>query len=412
MGSPQSSTIRKAYKFRLYPTVAQQQILARRFGACRWVWNHFLAERKAIYQLTGKTMNYNACARSFTDLKRQSALAWLQEGYVVSYQQALRDQDKAYGHFFRRVKNGEKPGFPRFKSRNARQAMRFVLRTGCKLSIQDKRIRVPKVGHIRMVQHRRIEGVPKNMTVSRTKSGRYFVSIQCELEMELPEPSGAAVGIDLGLSAFATLSTGEQIAAPRHYRREERRLRLLQRRVSRKRKGSSNRRRAVMRVTKLHERIANRRVDYLHKLSHALTKRHGHIGIEDLNLKGMQQGLNLAKSVSDAGVGEFVRQLGYKGRWYGCEVVKVDRWFPSSKLCSECGEKNDTLTLSDRRWVCEGCGVIHERDENAAANILNESLKISTARTVGIDAHGDMSRRSKATQPGNLNLMFGREVRG
>lgn len=397
MSTPQSSTIRKAFKFRLYPTIAQQSMLAQRFGACRYVWNHYLAERKAVYRLTGKTISVAACCLSLTQLKRQEGKQWLQEGYAQSYQQTLRDLDAAYSHFFRRVKAGEKPGFPRFKKRDARQAVRFVLATAGRLRIEGGRIRIPKVGDVKLVQHRRIEGRPKNMTVSRTKSGRFFVSIQCEVEAPAPIVEGPAVGVDLGLKAFAVLSDGRAVEPPQHLRNAEKRLRRLQRRLSRKRKGGANRRKAALLVARQHERVANRRADFLHKLSRALVDQHGHIGLEDLHVRGMVRNHSLAKSISDAAWGEFVRQLEYKGSWYGCEVVKVDRWFPSSRTCGECGAVNAALELSDRRWVCEGCGVVHDRDVNAARNILKES----TARTAGIYARGDMRSGSEHTQPGN-----------
>ena len=389
--------ILKAFKFRLYPTVAQERTLAQRFGACRYVYNHFLAERIAVYKLTGKTLNATRASRQLTVLKKQPGKEWLQEGFNQSYQQALRDQDAAYSHFFRRVKDGsDKAGFPRFKSRRDRQSIRFVF-PPARLHIENGRIRIPKVGDVKLVQHRRIEGTAKNMTVSRTKSGKFFVSIQCEVEASAPIVEGPAVGVDLGLSAFAVLSDGRKVDSPKHLRKAERRLQRLQRRLSRKRKGSANRRKAAVLVARQHERVADRRADFLHKLSRQLVDQHGHIGLESLNVAGMVRNRSLAKSISDAAWGEFVRQLEYKGQWYGCEVVKVDRWFASSKTCGECGAVNAGLQLSDRRWVCEACGVVHDRDVNAAQNILKES----TARTAGIDARGDTSSGSERTRPGN-----------
>ena len=232
---------------------------------------------------------------------------------------------------------------------------------------------------------------------SRAKTGKFFVSIQCEIETTPPAPAGPAVGIDLGLKSFAVLSDGREIEPPKHLRKAERRLKRLQRRLSRKKGGSANRRKAAALVARQHEKVANRRADFLHKKSRQLVDEHGHIGIEDLNVAGMVRNHSLAKSISDAGWGEFVRQLEYKGEWYGCEIVKVDRWFPSSRTCGDCGAVNAALELSDRRWVCAECGVVHDRDQNAARNILKESR----VRTTRIDAHGDMNSGSEHVQPGN-----------
>ena len=392
MDAPQSTTLRKAYKYRIYPTVAQAKALDFHFGAVRYVYNRYRAAREGYYHDTGETLTAADCCLDLTNHKREAGYEWLQDAYIQSLQQAIRDLDRAYSNFF-----AGRSRYPRFKSKRGRQAMRYLFAGGKKMRIANGRIRIPKVGNVKVVQHRRIEGTPKNMTVSKTKSGKYFVSIQCEMIMTLPPAIGPEVGIDLGLKAFVTFPDGRTIDPPQHLRKAERRLKRLQRRLSRKRKGSANRRKARILVARQHEKVANRRADFQHKLSRQLVDTHGHIGIEDLHVKGMVRNHRLAKSIVDAGWGEFVRQLEYKGEWYGCRIVKVDRWFPSSRTCGDCGEVNADLQLKDRRWVCAECGATHDRDKNAARNILRQS----TARTAGIDARGDMSRCSKTTQPGN-----------
>ena len=392
MHSSQSTTIRKAFKFRLYPTVAQGQALDWHFGAVRHVYNRYRAARDGFYQDCGETLSVSDCNLDLTDYKKEPGKEWLGDAYVDSLQHAIRDLDRAYRNFFE-----GRAAYPRFRRKHDRQAMRYSINQGRRLRIENGRLLIPKLGHVKIRQDRALEGTPKNMTVSKTKSGRFFVSIQCELDAPVCDPTGPAVGLDLGLKAFATLSDGRSFDPPQHLRQAERRLKRLQRRLSRKRKGSRNRGRARLLVARQHEKVADRRADFIHKLSRQLVDEHGHIGLEDLHVAGMVRNHSLAKSISDAGWGEFVRQIEYKGIWYGCEVVKVDRWFASSKTCGDCGAVNQALALSDRRWACAQCGAVHDRDLNAAKNILNES----TARTAGIDAPGETSSGSERTRPGN-----------
>ncbi len=390
MDAQQSTTRYRAYKYRIYPTAAQANALAFHFGAVRYVYNRYRAAREGYYQDTGETLSEADCCLDLTDHKREAGNEWLQQAYNQSLQQAIRDLDRAYRNFF-----AGRARYPRFKSKRSHQSIRYLFAGSIQLRIANGRIRIPKVGYVKIMQHRRIEGTPKNMTVSKSKSGKFFVSIQCEVDMTPSPAIGPEVGIDLGLKTFVTLSDGRTIDPPKHLRKAERRLKRLQRRLSRKRKGSANRRKAKVLLARQHEKVANRRADFLHKLSRQLVETHGHIGFENLYVKGMLRNHSLAKSIVDAGWGEFVRQLEYKGDWYGCKIIMVDRWFASSKTCSAC---NAALDLSDRRWACQQCGALHDRDLNAALNILKQS----TARTVGINARGNMSRCSKTTQPGNL----------
>lgn len=393
MDAQQSTTRYRAYKYRIYPTAAQAKALDFHFGAVRYVYNRYRAAREGYYQDTGETLSETDCCLDLTAHKREAGNEWLRQAYNQSLQQAIRDLDRAYRNFF-----VGRARFPRFKSKRSHQSIRYLFVGNSKLRITNGRIRIPKVGSVKITQHRHIEGTPRYMTVSKTKSGKFFVSINCQKDVTPPPAIGPEVGIDLGLKAFVTLSDGRTIDPPKHLRKAERRLKRLQRRLSRKRKGSANRRKAKVLLARQHEKVANRRADFLHKLSRQLVDTHGHIGIEDLYVKGLLRNHNLAKSIVDAGWGEFVRQLQYKGDWYGCRITKVDRWFASSRICSDCGAVNPDLRLKNRRWSCIECGVTHDRDVNAARNILRQS----TARTAGIDARGNMSRCSKATQPGNL----------
>ncbi len=393
MDAQQSTTRYRAYKYRIYPTAAQANALAFHFGAVRYVYNRYRAAREGYYQDTGETLSETDCCLDLTDHKREAGNEWLQQAYNQSLQQAIRDLDRAYRNFF-----AGRARYPRFKSKRSHQSIRYLFAGSIQLRIANRRIRIPKVGYVKITQHRRIEGTPKNMTVSKSKSGKFFVSIQCEVGMTPSPAVGPEVGVDLGLKTFVTLSDGRTIDPPKHLRKAERRLKRLQRRLSRKRKGSANRRKAIVLLARQHEKVANRRADFLHKLSRQLVDTHSHIGVENLHVKGMLRNHSLAKSIVDAGWGEFVRQLEYKGEWYGCRITKVDRWFASSRTCSDCGAVNPDLRLEDRYWTCPDCGAIHDRDLNAAQNILKQS----TARTAGIDARGNMSRCSKTTQPGNL----------
>jgi len=351
--------LHKAFKFRIYPDDEQKGALAIQFGHARFVYNHYRRVREEYYYETATGLSY----RDTTDDLAQRLKVeypWLSEAHSQVLQQTLKDLDRAYVNFF-----AGRAAYPRFKKKHAKQSIRFP--QGFKLDGQ--RIYLPKVGWVRIVRHRRIEGVMKNCTVSRTKTGKYFVAIQCEMDVDEPTPAESSVGIDLGLTTFVTLSTGEKVKPPQHLRRTERRLKIRQRRLSRKQKGSNSRAKQRQRVAATHERVTNQRRDFHHKLSRQIVDRFGIIGFETLNVRGMLANHHLAKSISDAGWYQFVTFTSYKAAWAGGTVEKADQWYPSSKLCSACGEKNASLKLSDRQWVCLGCGAIHDRDENAAKNL-------------------------------------------
>jgi len=377
--------IRKAFKFRIYPDSEQQDRLSVQFGCSRFVYNHYRAVREGYYQDTGTGLNYNDCATDLTERLKVDH-PWLKDADSQVIQQALMDLDKAYKNFFE-----GRADYPRFKRKHGKQSVRYPQR----FKVEGEQIYLPKVGWVKAVFHRKMEGQMKNATVSKTKTGKYFVSIQCEVEHVQPESNPNKVGIDLGLTTFATFSTGEKIDNPRNLKVSERRLKIRQRRLSRKVKGSNSRGKARFAVAAIHEKIANQRKDFHHKLSRTIVDTFGVIAFESLNVAGMMKNHNLAKAIADAGWNQFVNFVEYKAGWDGREVLRVDRFFPSSKLCSDCGAKHKSLTLNIRQWVCTECGVIHDRDENAAINILNET----TRGTRESYAAGDTSQLVKPSAP-------------
>ena len=381
--------IHKAFKYRLYPNLHQQQQIERQFGACRFVWNYFLEYRQTVYAETGKTLSYFDTTKLLTELKRQPEYAWMNGVQRDALTQKLMDLQTAYTKFFER-----RGRFPKFKSKKDRQSCRYTER----FHVVGSKIRTPKIGLINAVVHRPLEGNPKSMTVSRTPSGKYYASIMCEIEMDELAPNiGADVGIDLGLSHFAITSDGAKYANPRYYVKAQRKLRRLQRKVSRRVKGSAGREKARRAVARHHEHVANMRDHHHHQLSFKMTRENQAVYIEDLAVKNMVKNRKLAKHISDAAWAEFVRQLEYKGEWYGCKVVKVGRFAPSSKTCNCCGAIKYDLTLKDRSWTCRVCGVTHDRDTNAALNILKWGREAATANTAESYADGEHVRPSRVS---------------
>lgn len=368
--------VRKAYKYRIYPNQAQKDLLAIQFGHARFVYNAGLAARKRAFFETGVGLTYNDTAWLLKMWKH--GLPWLKAADSQVLQQSLMDLDKAYKNFFEKVKNGTLPkgngkprkdgmpkGYPSFRSKYDEQSIRYPQR----FKVEGSRVYLPKVGWVRALFHRPLDGKMKNCTVSKTKTGKYFVAIQCEVARPEPVKLSGTVGIDLGLKHFAVLSTGEKIDHPQYLRQTERRLKRAQRVLSRRKKVSKGRAKARQRVAILHERIANQRQDFLHKTSYRVASEFGHIKIENLNVAGMLRNHSLAKSIADSGWSEFGRQLGYKSEWRGGFCEKIDRFFASSKTCSVCGWKNQDLKLNHRTWTCGGCGAVHDRDHNASLNI-------------------------------------------
>lgn len=368
-----------SYKFRLYPNREQENQILRTFGCCRFVFNHYLAQRIEAYQETGKSPTRFVQDKDLTTLKKQETTEWLKEVDSTSLQAALQDLDTAYQNFFRRVKQGGKPGFPHFKSKHDHKQSYKSKCVGTNIKVLEKAVQLPKLGTVKCRISKHVQGRILSATVSRSASGKYYVALCCRLDEDLPAlPStGAVVGLDVGIKSFAVSDAGTVYENHKYLRKSEKKLARLQRQLSRKTKGSSNRNKAMVKVAKLHEHVANQRKDMLHKLSTELIRENDIICIEDLAPKNMVRNHKLAKSIVDVSWGEFRRQLAYKAEWYGKQLVAIDRFYPSSQTCSVCGEKWDgTKDLKIRKWQCPHCGTTLDRDTNAAINILNEGLRL------------------------------------
>jgi putative transposase len=353
----------KAFKYRLSPNQEQTTLLNKHMGCTRFVYNWAL-ERKVKAYSESKTKL--SCFDLQADLKQlKIENDWLKEVNSQSLQQSISHLDAAFSRFFKMKK-----GFPNFKKKSRRQS--FTCPQFCKVDLDAESISIPKMLNIKAIISRRFEGTVKSVTVSKTPSGKFFASVLIEVAVDLPTkptPSEAtAVGIDLGIKDFCTLSTGEKVANPRILRNKLDKLKTLQKRLSRKVKGSKRRDKARVKVARLHEKISNKRLDFLHKLSTKLVRENQTICLEDLNVAGMQKNHCLAQAISDVSWSKFVELLTYKCDWYGKNLLKIGRFEPSSKMCS-CGVINSSLTLKDREWTCSACGTIHDRDILAANNI-------------------------------------------
>lgn len=360
--------INKAYKFRLYPTGEQINLLAQHFGCSRFVYNNFLRQRIDFYaESKGKEkqgLNYHDTAIMLTQLKKQPEFVWLNDVNAQSLQQSLRRLDVAYNNFF-----NKRAKFPKFKSKHKRQS--FLVPQGFKVDFEKGLLYIPKFKPIKIILHRQPEGIMKSINISKTPSGKYFASILCEIEKIVkPKENGNQIGIDLGLKSFLVNSDSERFESPKFLRKSEGRLKRLQQLLSRKKKGSNRRNKARIKVACMHEKIANQRKDFLHKLSRRLVSDNQAIFAEDLNVKGLVTNHCLAKSISDSGWSEFIRQIKYKSEWEGVYFGQIDRFFPSSKRHNACGWINASLSLKDKEWVCQCCGQVVDRDFNAAQNIL------------------------------------------
>lgn len=374
----------KAYKFRIYPTEEQEIFFAKTFGCVRKVYNLMLNDRKKAYE---EVKNDPSKKMTFpTPAKYKEEFPFLKEVDSLALANAQLHLDKAYKNFFR----NKSVGFPRFKSKkNPVQSYTTNNQNGTVALIDSKFIKVPKLKSlIRIKLHRQPKGMIKSATISRHASGKYYISLLCKEEInELPK-TNSAIGIDLGITDFAILSDGQKIDNNRFTSKMEKKLKREQRKLSKrallaKNKGiplseAKNYQKQKRKVARLHEKVMNQRTDFLNKLSTEIIKNHDIICIEDLNVKGMLRNHKLARSISDVSWSSFVAKLQYKADWYGREIIKVDTWFPSSQICSECGHKDGKKSLDIREWTCPICHTHHDRDINASINILTEGLRIQT----------------------------------
>jgi len=354
----------KAFKYRFFPSDAQAAQLARTFGCARFVYNRALEYRTTAWQQEKKSIGYHDTAAKLTEWKKEPEKAFLSEVSSVVLQQSLRNLDTAFTNFFEK-----RAQYPTFKSRRARQSARSATNA---FTCRDGQITLAKQSEpLDIAWSRPLPDDAKllSLTVSRDTSGRYFVSILVETDLKPLKKAKAEVGIDVGVKTLATTSDGEKLENPRPLVRREKRLKRLQRRLSRKVKDSANRKKARLKVAKLHARISDTRRDTLQKFTTKIIRENQAIFVEGLNVAGMVKNHNLAKHIADAAFGEIFRELEYKANWYGRRYLPLDKFFPSSKLCSSCGHLLDELPLSVRAWDCPACGVRHDRDVNAAINI-------------------------------------------
>lgn len=363
----------KSFKIRIYPNLTQQKAIDNNIGSVRFVYNHFLNIRIEKYKNNKESFGYNICSAELTKLKKTKEYSWLKLSDATSLQQSLKDLDASYSNFFKGLKRNKTTGFPKFKSK---RKAKLSYRVAIGFKIVDNTIQLPKLGKIYSRHSFDLSKITKinNATVSKSRSGKYFISLSCEIDVKAKHQTNKQVGIDLGVKEFATLSDGLVFSNPKHYRKHEEKLKKQQRKFSRMIKGSNNREKQRIKLAKTHEKTTNSRIDFIHKVTNQLVSNYDKIVIEDLSVTRMLQNHRLAKSIVDASFSEFRRQLEYKCLWYGKELIVIDRFFPSSKTCSKCGSIKENLTLTDREYSCIECGLTIDRDLNASINILTEGL--------------------------------------
>jgi len=365
---------KRAYKYRVYPTGEQKHVLARTFGCARFVYNWALRQKTDAFYQEQQRLSSKDLSEALTFLKQQDDYAWLSEVSAVPLQQALRHLEKAFLNFFEgRAK------YPTFKKKRNRQSVTYTSNAfkwdGTSLTLA----KMTDPLDIRWSRPLPDGTTPSSVTVTKDCADRYFVSLLIDEDIKQLEPVKQSIGVDLGLKEFVILSTGETVGNPKFFHKDEKKLAQAQRRHAKKRKGSKNRAKARVKVAKIHARVADRRRDFLHQLSTRLIRENQTICVESLQVKNMVKNPKLSKAISDVGWSEFVSLLSYKAQWYGRHLVKIDTWYPSSKRCFDCGHLLDSLTLDVREWTCPECGVVHDRDLNAARNIHAVGLTVFEA---------------------------------
>jgi putative transposase len=377
--------LHKAVKVRIYPTQEQEMLLTQHFGCARWWWNYGLNKSIETYRETGKGLSQSALNSLLPKLKKDEETIWLAECYSQVLQAVTLNLTTAYKNFF-----DDRAKFPRFKSKHGKQSIQYPQN----VKVVDGTVKLPgKIGTVKAKIHRPIEGTIKTVTVSKGPSGKYFASILTELEGEHPAPEseGRVIGVDLGLKHFAVTSDGNKISKfnnPKHLAKHEKNLKRKQQKLAKKQKGSNSRHKYRKVVARVYERVSNSRADFLHKLSRKLVNENQVVVVENLHVKGMVRNQNLAKAISDVGWGMFTNFLAYKLEKKGGRLVEIDRWFPSSKLCSNCYHQIDEMPLDVREWICPHCGTHHDRDGNAATNIRAEGIRMLQADGTSVSASG------------------------
>src|ERR1700733_15362371 len=374
--------IHKAYRYELKPTIAQRILLAKHAGCARFTFNWALQKRIDLYENEKKSTNAIEQHRLLNSLK-STDFPWMYEVSKCAAQEALRDLDRAFQNFFRGLKTGEQIGFPSFKRKGDRDSFRL---TGT-IKVQGKKVQLPRLGTLTLKETTKPIEKILSATVAR-EADRWYVSLTVEEEIPDPVPvQGEVVGIDMGITCFAACSNGDKVYAPKPLENSLKRLKRASQKHSRKIKGSNNRKKSATKLARLHRKNRNIRKDFLHKETTKLAKTKSVIVLEHLDVKKMLTNRTLSRKISDAGWNEYRRILEYKTKWYGSKLIIAPQFYPSSKICSTCGEQVSDLPLSIRQWQCTGCNSVHDRDVNAAMNLL----KLSTGSSPGIDACGDTS---------------------
>ena len=364
--------MKKGVKFRIYPNKVQQKLILQTFGCCRLIYNKGRAMREEAYK-NGEKVGYNQTSAMLTVLKQELEFSFLKEVDSIALQQSLRDLDRAYTNFFQK-----RAKYPNFKSKHDNHQSYRTLNQGNNIRIAGNYLKLPKLGYVKVRQSISI-GKINNVTIERTPTGKYFAVLNIDFEPTYNRNNFGVIGIDVGIKEFCTDSNGNTIGNPRHLEKSTKKLIREQRRLSRKVKGSANRNKQRVKVAKVHERITNQRHDFLHKLSTMLVRENQTICIEDLSVKKMVMSHKLAKSISSVSWSKFFEMLEYKSEWYGSTVVRIPTNYPSSQICGCCGYKNSFVKkLSIRKWTCPNCNEHHDRDVNAARNILNKGLSMIT----------------------------------